>query len=146
MSKLAGLKLVQVKRPVQLSPVLQRRSKMVARIEEQLQMARAKQAGNSYVPMQMHTIKDEQTGERKTVQIPKRLKEWWFITNEGKLCLNMKYGAKQVEFAKGRNAIELASGDELINTLETLKEIVNSGDLDLQIEAVSKANKSVNKK
>ncbi len=142
MSKLAQLKLVQATRPVQLPPLLQRRNKLCARIAEQLECARAKQAGKEYLPMQSHTVKDAETGERKTTQIPKRFKEWWFVANDGKLCLSVKYGAKVIEFAKGKNAIAIADANDLIKTLETLKECAESGELDNAIEAVSKSAKS----
>jgi len=146
MSKLSQLKLVQAKRPVQLPPILQRRNKMCARIAEQLEYARAKQDGKEYLPMQSHTVKDEQTGERKTIQIPKRVKEWWFATSDGKLYLSVKYGAKEIELAKGKNAIAIADGNDLIKTLETLAECAASGEFDNAIEAVSgAAKKSKNK-
>lgn len=146
MSKLSQLKLVQAKRPVQLPPIVQRRNKMCARIAEQLECARAKQAGKEYLPTQSHIVKDVETGERKTTQIPKRFKEWWFATSDGKLYLSIKYGAKEIELAKGKNAISIADGKDLIKTLETLKECVESGELDNAIEAVSGAVRNTPKK
>jgi hypothetical protein len=44
-----------------------------------------------------------------------------------------------LELAKGKNAIELASGDELIATLHALKTAALAGELDPQIEAASGA-------
>jgi hypothetical protein len=47
-----------------------------------------------------------------------------------------------IELAKGKNAVELASKADLITTLETLKEAVLAGELDVQIEAASGAIRS----
>ena len=51
----------------------------------------------------------------------------------------MRYGSKVLELAKGKNAIELTTGDELIAVLAKLKAAVLAGELDAQIEAASGA-------
>ena len=137
MSALANLKLVAAKRSVQLSPVVQRRNKVAKRIWEQIQLATAKQDGKSYAPTKQRTVTDAETGESKIVSVPKRIKEWWFVTDTGKLCVSLRYGAKVVEIVKGKNAVELATADQLVKTLEALKAAVDGGELDAQLEAVS---------
>ena len=67
----------------------------------------------------------------------KRVKQWWFATENGKLAINLRYGARMLELAKGKFAIEVASEKELLPTLEALKTIAAAGELDLQIEAAS---------
>jgi len=69
--------------------------------------------------------------------VPKRIKEWFFVSDTGKLWCQLRYGAKIVEIAKGKTAVELASGADLVPTLETLKAAVEGGELDAQLEAVS---------
>ena len=146
MSALANLKLVAAKRAVQLSPVIQRRNKVSMRIGEQIEFAQAKLDGKLYAPMKQCTVKDEETGEITTVQVAKRVKEWWFATDNGKLCVSLRYGAKVVEIAKGKTAVEVASDKELVATLELLRQAVNAGELDTQIEAVAGAVKAGFKK
>ena len=51
----------------------------------------------------------------------------------------VRYGSKVLELAKGKNAIELTTGDELIAVLAKLKAAVLAGELDAQIEAASGA-------
>lgn len=146
MSALANLKLTAAKRPVQLSPVVQRRNKVGKRIFEQIELAKALQSGKSYTPTKASKVLDEATGETHTVQVPKRIKEWWFVTDAGKLCVSLRYGAKVVEIAKGRNAIELANAKDLVATLETLQQAVQSGELDAQLAEVSGKVKAAFKK
>jgi hypothetical protein len=67
------------------------------------------------------------------------VKEWYWINETGKLNLAVRYGSKVLELAKGKNAIELTSGDELIAVLAKLKDAVLAGELDAQIEAASGA-------
>jgi hypothetical protein len=51
----------------------------------------------------------------------------------------VRYGSKTLELGKGKNAIELSTGEELISTLVLLKDAVIAGELDTHIEAASGA-------
>jgi len=67
----------------------------------------------------------------------KKIKPWWFSDANGKVCLAIKYGARTIELAKGKTAIEVASAEALINALTTVNDAVLAGELDNQIEALS---------
>ena len=72
-----------------------------------------------------------------SVEVAKRVKQWWFVADNGKLCLSIRYGSKLLELGKGKSAVELANGDEIIRTLEIVQSAVMSGELDAQIESAS---------
>ena len=55
------------------------------------------------------------------------------------LALQVRYGTRVLELAKGKNSIEVGSGTELLSVLETVKKCVELGELDTQIEAASAA-------
>ena len=44
-----------------------------------------------------------------------------------------------LDFAKGKNAIEVASEADIVSVLETLKKAVESGELDAQMATASEA-------
>ena len=46
----------------------------------------------------------------------------------------MRYGSKPVEFAKGKNVIELASETEVADVLTKVREAAELGELDVLIE------------
>lgn len=143
MSSLSNLKLVVSKRIKGVSPVIQRRNKLSNKIFEQIQLAQAQKEGRTFAPTRLKTYTNKETGERKTVETPKRLREWWHLNESGKINLICKYGSKQLPLdGKGKNAIEVASGDELLKALEVLKTAVEQGELDAQIEVVSGALRS----
>ncbi len=144
-SALAGLKLTAAKRSTQVSPVQQRRNKMLKRLAEQTELAKAKQEGRQYAPTKQAKVLDEETGEKRTVQVAKRIKEWWF-GSDGKLCISLRYGATIVELAKGKTAVEIGSANDLVATLETLAKAVQNGEIDAQLEAASGAVKEGFKK
>jgi len=147
MSALANLKLIAAKRPVQLSPDIARRNKVAKRIAEQIALATSKQDGKGYAPTKQRRVTDEVTGESKIITVAKRIKEWWFVTDTGKLCVQLRYGAKIVSLgSKGASAVELAKPTDLVPTLETLKAAVEGGELDTQLENAATAAKAAFKK
>lgn len=139
MSMLASLKLVTSKREQGANPVIQRRNKLSNKIQDQIQLAEAKRDGRNYAPLRLKTVTNRVTGERQTVDSPKMIREWWFINGTGKINLFIKYGSKPIALdAKGtKNAIEVSTGDELLEALKTIKAAVDAGELDQQIEAAS---------
>ena len=137
MSLLNSLKIVTAKRPAPVSPISRRRDMLIAKLNEQVAYAQAQQDGGMFAPTRLRTVKDQESGESKRVEMPKRVKPWWFTDDSGKLCLVVKYGTKPLELAKGKVAIELAAQADLIPTLETLKAAVSAGELDAQIEAMN---------
>lgn len=137
MNTLNSLKLVAAKRPSDIPPVVKRRNRLIAKIWEQTELAKSTQEGKAYAPLRTRTVKDRETGEARRVETPKRVKAWWFTADSGKVCLTVKYGAKVLELAKGKSAIEVGTMAELIPTLEMLKAAVNAGELDAQIDTAS---------
>ncbi len=139
MALLNSLKLVAAKRNHSNSPVQQRRNKMCLQLNEQIELARAQLEGRTYAPTKTKKVVDEATGEKRAVETTKRVKQWWWVASSGKLNVAMRYGARVVEIAKGKNAVEVADGAQLVATLELLKEAVAAGELDEAIEVASSA-------
>ena len=139
MSAMNSLKLVAAKRPQTASPVVQRRNKLSNQLWEQIELAKCTTDGRAYAPTRLRTVKDKHTGERKTVEAVKRVRQWWFVADSGRLCLQVRYGSKVMELAKGKNSIDVGTAAELVGVLETVKRCVEAGELDTQIEAASAA-------
>ena len=136
MSFIAKLKLVASKRERNLSPIVVRRNKLASKIEEQLQLATAQKEGRLYAPKRIKNVTNAE-GERVAVETTKRVKEWYWTTPANKINLSIRYGSKTLELSKGKNAIELSSGEELLATLSLLKDAVIAGELD---EAITNAS------
>jgi hypothetical protein len=81
-------------------------------------------------------VKDE-NGVRVTLQSAKRVKAWWFNSDNGKLALMVRYGARVLNLSgtKGKDAIEIFPVTQLVPTLELLKTAVEAGEMDAAIEA-----------
>lgn len=137
MTALAGLKLTATQKPTQMSPVQQRRNKLAKRLWEQAELARAQQSGTTFAPKRFRSVVQNDTGQRIQVEQAKRIKQWWFVADSGKLVLSVRYGTKLLELAKGKWAVEVGGEKDLVPTLELLKGAVLAGELDTQIEAAA---------
>jgi len=147
MSIVTNLKLITTAKRTAISPVMQRRTKLLTKVQEQLELCEAQRNQQTYAPKRIKTITNKVTGERMTVETVKRVKEWFWVAENGKINLVVKYGAKTLPLnKKGANAIELTNGTELLGTLHKLKDAVIAGELDEAIAEVSNATRKAFKK
>jgi hypothetical protein len=137
MSTLDTLKLVAVKKPTHTPSVVIRRQKLASKVWEQLQLAKSQIEGTKFEVKKYRSYTDKESGLRKQIEVPKRIREWWFRNEQGKVCVAIKYGTKILELAKGKHSIEVGSADELIKALELVKQAVELGELDQQLEQAS---------
>ena len=142
MSALTGLKLVAAKRPQAATPLVQRRNKLSNQLFQQIELARCLSEGKTYAPMRLRNIRDKHTGERRTVEAVKRVRQWWFVGETGKVCLQVRYGTRVLELARGKNSIEVGTAAELLTVLAAVKTAVEAGELDAQIDSASAAVKA----
>ena len=137
MSGLNALKFIASKRQQSNNPAHARRQKLSNKLHEQIQMAKAIQSGTEFVPVKIRSVRDEATGEIRKVEVPKRLKPWWWPSDNDKLNITVRYGARTLEVIEGKNAIETDNIAGVVTTLEVLRAAVDAGELDSRIEAVS---------
>jgi hypothetical protein len=137
-ASLAALKFVSSKRPTQIPSVQLRRNKLVNKLQDQIQLISAKKDGVHFAPLHFRSVRDRDTGEIKRMELPKRIRPWFFTNDNGKICLQIKYGSKVIDVSgKNKPTIELASADELIKTLELVKTATLAGELDLLLESAA---------
>ena len=137
MSTLDTLKLVAVKKPTHTPTVVIRRQKLASKVWEQLQLAKSQIEGTKFEVKKYRSYTDKESGLRKQVEVSKRIREWWFRNEQGKVCVAIKYGTRVLELAKGKHSIEVANSNDLIKALELVKQAVELGELDTQLEQAS---------
>jgi hypothetical protein len=131
---LASLKLVNAKRENTVDPIQFRRSKLNDKLKIQIEMAKALSRGEQFTVKRMKKVTDEVSGQTSLIEVAKRTKTWWFTnTDSKKVAVQLFYGNKVIDLAKGKNAVEVSNGDELIAVLLKLQEAVLDGSLDGQI-------------
>lgn len=140
---LSSLKLVNAKRQNAIDPVVFRRNKLNEKLKVQIAMAQAMNKGEKFTVKRMRNVRDDVTGLTSLVEVNKRVKTWWFTnTDTKKVAVQIFYGNKVIDLAKGKNAVEVSNGDELIAVLSKLQEAVLDGSLDAQIEQAADSVKA----
>ena len=117
------------------------RRKLIAKIDEQIQLATNK----DYIPTQHKWVSDEH-GNQGKVEVAKRVKRWWTASVDGKINVVVHYGSKPLEFAEGKNAIELGSEAEVADVLARVREAAENGELDALIEQQAQFGRRVTQK
>ena len=140
---LSSLKLVNAKRINVIDPIQFRRNKLNEKLKVQIAMAQAMSRGESFTQKRKKMLFDKTNGTSSLVEVDKRVKTWWFTNSETKrVTVQLFYGNKVIDLAKGKNAVEVANGEELIATLLKLQELVLDGSLDSQISVAADSVKA----
>jgi hypothetical protein len=109
------LKFVASAKPKQVEPVIQRRQKLVMRIDQQIGYVRQMIAG-----------KPQQAA-------------WARLDEDGCYVLPIKYGRQQIELKKGMFAVQCTDLDQVEAALCSIRTMIGQGDFDDQLAKVSAA-------
>jgi len=120
--------------------IQQRRNKLSNKLWEQIQLAKSQLEHTHFVVKRRVTVKDLE-GNYKSIERPKRIKPWWFMTADGTLCLSIFYGSKRIEIVPEKTSISVKNLAELLKILELLKSETEIGSFDDSIEVASGALK-----
>ena len=142
MTVLSALKLVSATRTRTVDPVQQSRSKLVEKLNEQLNIAQAKLNGRAYAPTKLRTVTDAATGEQKTVEVSKRVREWFWNGDAGVINMCVKYGATTLYLnKKNATAIQVGNQQELVDVIKSLITATIAGEFDDAIANAKKATR-----
>jgi len=119
-------------------PILGKRMKLIDRLEEQLAMAKAMLDKTPFEAFREKSVKDPETGERKTIRKRRSVRPWYYDSNEH-YYIEIKVGLKAIELEKGKTAIDVGAKEKLPDVINTIIQAVEKGELDTHILALSPA-------
>jgi hypothetical protein len=131
MPVLKSLTFTAVPKPTN-DPVLIRRAKLVAKLEEQ----RALFQNPSYARTVQRSVTEN--GQKKRVEKQQRVRPWWRCDPAGNLVFSIYSGTKPVEFEKGKAGIAVPSKEKFPALIDTLVAAAKSGELDDILKNASK--------
>ena len=133
---LTQLTIVQSIRPNH-QPIAQlRRNKLIYKLHHQLLNIQSKIKGENYFVTKTQKIRKD-NGDMVEILKQRKIREWWYENDDGKLIFEIKYGIKKLEFEKGKNGIEANSLNELEKVVEVLKKAVAEGELDENLALIA---------
>src|SRR5664280_1148593 len=109
------------------NPILDRRSKIIARLEEQKLILKD--------PNYIRTVRTwvKKDGDRGMVEKHQRVAPWWRQHSNGSYALFVRSGLKPIEVEKGKTAIAVPSLDKLPSVIDTLMAVIRAGEFDQQL-------------
>lgn len=139
MTHLNKLTFTQLRRGARSTPAEIRRSKLIAKLEEQLHLARATLEQRSYTVTKRAWNRD-QDGNKTRIEQQREVRPWWWQEGDA-IAMVVRYGAKPLELAKGKRAITVAQMAALPEVITTIMAAVRAGELDGAMDAVVTATK-----
>jgi uncharacterized protein DUF6641 len=105
-------------------PVQFRRTKFIAKLEEQKLLLKD--------PNHVRTVQrwTKVNGERQATTKQQAVRPWWKTDPSGQVVMSIKFGAKPVEFEKGKAGIAVGAKEKLPAVIDTLIAAVKAGELD----------------
>ena len=133
MNHLKTLSFTAVPKGERVDPVVTRREKLIARLEDQKTLAK----DPTFAPTVTRSIKNAD-GIKEKVQVKKPLRPNWRTDGKGAVILTVRYGFKNIEFEKGKAGIAVPSKEKLVAVIDTLITAVRHGELDELLAQASK--------
>ncbi len=136
MTHLSKLKFSDKQRTQVKMTVEQRlRHKLIDRLKEQRELAEADLKGEQLVRTRYKSVKDEETGETKRVQVPRLMRRWWWKDETDAVPLELRYGNKPIAVVDNKSTIEVGAMDKLPKVIDMVIEAVSAGELDKVLKA-----------
>lgn len=110
------------------------RTKLLGWLAEQKAMAEAEITGQPFTATRRVTRTND-AGEKVRVEAPRHVRKGWFTDTADKMFMQVRYGAKPIELAKGMTAVEVQNLAALPAVIGSIIEAVNAGELDTQLQA-----------
>jgi hypothetical protein len=118
MATKSSISLVSVQKPTSNTPVLQRRNKLTANIEQQITK-----------------IGSFREGKRIS-------REQFWVDSGGAIYFTLRYGKQPLELEKGKSTLKASTFDDLVAQLDEIKIITVGGGLDEALSAAANAVRS----
>ena len=127
MKLLKELNLTPVKKTVGRNPIVQRRESLIKGIDKQLSVCESLISDNEFA-------RDHHTG--------RKIPSWFWLDDSGQYYLSINYGKQPMELFKGKFSIVCDSIENVQSSLSIVRESVQMGDFDKQLEKRSKVIRS----
>jgi len=127
MKLLKELNLTPVKKTVGRNPIVQRRESLIKGIDKQLSICESLISDNEFA-------RDHHTG--------RKIPSWFWLDDSGQYYLSINYGKQPTELSKGKFSIVCDSIENVQSSLSIVRESVQMGDFDKQLEKRSKVIRS----
>ena len=110
-------------------PIIQRRIKLIAQLRQQRALAE-----NAAHVVTIQRWRKGEDGNKRLVERQKRVKAWWQVDATNQYVLMVRYGARILEFDRGKSAIAVGDKSNLVSVIDVVIAAVAAGEMDKAID------------
>ena len=136
MSILSKLTLTATSPRQPMTPLARKRIKLLQKLDQQVAAAQAEANDEQFLEEIKRWIKDGETGDKQLKTIERPVKKWWWQNEHGAWMITLRDGNKIIPLSKDKTSVEVGSIEEMVSTLQTLRQAVIAGELDAQLETL----------
>jgi len=142
MSKLSKLTLSEATRDSQqTSEISHLRQKVLDHLDEQRALAVADINQQVYQPTRKVYVTEPETGHRVLKTVPKVPRRWFWRDLEGNWFVELRYGNRRLSIDGRHTAVKAGELANVPGVIDTLKQAVLNGELDIVIKAARDARR-----
>lgn len=141
MSHLSKLKLSKTSPRQPLTLLDRKRRNLLQRLDMQFQAANAELQDEEFMQEVRKWVRGDD-GEKQLVTSQRPVRKWWWTNQHGALMLSLRDGNRIIDLGDGETAIEVGSLQDLPKAIETVRAAIVDGELDKQLQAAAKPNRS----
>ena len=97
---------------------------------EQLELVEAELKGEQLRKTTIKYVPNKLTGEIVKQEVPRKLRKWYWLDQDGAACMKLLYGNIAIQFDGANTTFEAKSLPELPAAINLLLEAVEAGELD----------------
>ena len=136
MSILSKLTLTATSPRQPMTPLARKRIKLLQKLDQQIAAAQAEANDEQFMEEIKRWIKDGETGDKQLKTIERPIKKWWWQNEHGAWIITLRDGNKIIPLSKDNTSVEVGSIEDMVSTLQTLRQAVIAGELDDQLETL----------
>ena len=136
MSILSKLTLTATSPRQPMTPLARKRIKLLQKLDQQIAAAQAEANDEQFMEEIKRWIKDGETGDKQLKTIERPIKKWWWQNEHGAWIITLRDGNKIIPLSKDNTSVEVGNLEDMVSTLQTLRQAVIAGELDDQLETL----------
>lgn len=141
MSILSKLTLTATSPREPITPLARKRIKLLNRIEQQINAAEAELLDEQFMEEIKRWVRNEETGDKALITTERPVRKWWWKNQHGAWMISLRDGNRLIPLGDDNTSVEVGAIEQMVTTLETLRDAVIAGELDGQLEALVSKHK-----
>ena len=146
MSNLEKLTLSATSPREPMTPLARKRIKLLRKLEQQIEVAEAEARDEEFLEEIKRWVRNEETGEKSLITQNKPVRKWWWQNQHGAWMISLRDGNRLIPLTKNKTSVEVGGLEQMVSSLQTLRDAVIAGELDQQLEVMIAARKPITKR